>query len=100
MSKAMMYELFTECEELGIKVYMSNVDSILIPTSDVHKLHHRLDDEMGDLKLECSSDQAIVVRANLFYMNDDYYRSSGIPHKTIEATGDVRLWFLNRLNQK
>jgi hypothetical protein len=100
MSKAMMYELFTECDALGIPVYLSNVDSILIPTSDVHKLKHRIGNEIGDLKVECSSDEAIVVRANCYYMSDSHYRSSGIPHKSIEQTGDVKLWFLNRLNQK
>jgi hypothetical protein len=100
MSKAMMYELFTECDALGIPVYMSNIDSILIPTSDVHKLKHRIGNEMGDLKVEHSSDHAIVIRANLFYMNDDHYRSSGIPHKVIQQTGDIRGWFMNQFNQK
>jgi hypothetical protein len=100
MSKTLMYELFTECDSLNIPVYMSNVDSILIPTVDVPKLQHRIGNEIGMLKVEYSSKEAIVVRPNLHYLSNQHYRSSGIPHKTIEETGNIRAWFLDRLDQK
>jgi hypothetical protein len=81
MSKRTMNKLFDECDALGIPVYMSNIDSILIPTSDIKKLQHRIGNEMGELKLECSGNESIVIRPNLYYMNNDHYRSPGIPHK-------------------
>jgi hypothetical protein len=99
-SKRLMYELFTECNALDIPIYMSNVDSILIPTADVGKLQHRIGNEIGMLKVEYSSGEAIVIRPNLYYMSDSHYRSSGIPHKTIEDSGNIKQWYMYQLNQK
>jgi hypothetical protein len=72
---------------------MSNTDSLMVPTADVPKLSHHIGDAMGSLKVEKASDDAIVIRANLYYMSDTHYRSSGIPHSQTEETGDVMGWF-------
>jgi hypothetical protein len=97
MSKRIMNQLFAECDELNIPVYMSNTDSLMVPTADVPKLSHHIGDAMGLLKVEKTSNDVIVIRANLYYMSDAHYRSSGIPHKKIEETGDVMGWFAAKL---
>jgi hypothetical protein len=63
----------------------------------VTKLKHRIGDAMGQLHVEASGTDAVVIRANLYYLNDNHYRSCGIPHKRIEATGDIRGWFMQKL---
>jgi hypothetical protein len=98
MSKRMMNRIFAECDEPSILVYMSNTDSLMVPTAHIPRLSHHIGDAMGSLKVEKASDDAIVIRANLYYMSDSHYRSSGIPHSQIEATGDVMSWFAGELD--
>jgi hypothetical protein len=52
---------------------------------------------MGDLHIEATSEEAMIVRPNLYYMNDEYYRSCGISHNDIEMNGNYRRWFMNQL---
>jgi hypothetical protein len=76
---------------------LSNTDSILLPTEHVAKLAEFIGTGLGQLHLEKQAPEAIIIRANLYYLGDDHIRSAGIPHSTIEASGNVRGWFLSKL---
>jgi hypothetical protein len=97
MSKRIMNEIFNECNQLGIDVHYSATDSLLIDTDKVVLLQDRIGDGLGQLHVEASGD-AIVIKQNLYYLNDNHYRCAGTPHKVVEESGDIRQWFLNRLD--
>jgi hypothetical protein len=92
-----MNEIFDECDKQGIEVYTSNTDSLAIPTDDVSKIQQRIGTAIGELKVEHQAPEVVVIRANCYHMDDDHYKSSGIPHANIEATGDIRGWFESKL---
>jgi hypothetical protein len=55
-------------------------------------------DALGQLKVEATADDVIVVGYKLYWMGNARYRSCGTPHATIEATGNIRRWYEARLN--
>jgi hypothetical protein len=97
MSKRIMNELFVECQAKGIDVLLHNTDSILIPSDKVELLRHRIGSKLGQLHLEMAGDEAIIVRPNCYYISDNHYRAAGVPHAKIEATGDIKKWFIKQL---
>jgi hypothetical protein len=97
MSKRIMNELFTECQAKNIDVLLSNTDSILIPTDKLELLRHRIGPRLGQLHVETSSCEAVIVKANKYYLSPEHYRAAGTPHATIEAGDNVRQWFIDRL---
>jgi hypothetical protein len=60
MARRLMNELFADCDRNGITVLLSNTDSVLIPTAGVAKLGHRISSELGEIKIEAASKEAIV----------------------------------------
>jgi hypothetical protein len=88
-----MNQYLNYCEHEGINVYMSNTDSVAIPTKDVHKFQRWLGPKLGQLHIEIESREAIIIRANCYYMSDDWFRFSGKSHDEIRATGDIRSFY-------
>jgi hypothetical protein len=97
MSKRIMNELFMECQTKNIDVLLSSTDSILVPTDQLDLLKHQIGNRLGDLHLETSSSEAIIVSATKYYLLDSHFRAAGTQHKTIEDTRDITNWFMNQL---
>jgi hypothetical protein len=89
------FELFTS---LGIPVYLHNTDSFMIPTADVAKIAHVIGTGLGLLKLEQTSDEAVIIRASQYYMSDSHYRFTGLPKSSIQSQTCIRQFFVDRLN--
>jgi hypothetical protein len=73
-ARRIMNELFDECSGKGIAVYMSNTDSLLIDTRNVERLNYRIGKQLGRLKVEAVGVNAIVERANCYYLSADHCR--------------------------
>jgi hypothetical protein len=58
-ARAIMDDLFDECDKLGVKVFYSHTDCLAIDTANVAKLSHRIGPKLGELKIECSGDAVI-----------------------------------------
>jgi hypothetical protein len=58
MSKRIMNRFFDILDRNGVPVYMSNTDSILLPSKDVHLLQEHIGTGLGQLHLERSTDEA------------------------------------------
>jgi hypothetical protein len=89
------FELF---KSLGIPVFLHNTDSFMIPTVDVGKIAHLIGPQLGLLKLEQSSDEAIILRASQYYMSDSYFRFTGKPKTEIQAQPSIRQFYVDRLH--
>jgi hypothetical protein len=96
-SKHIMNRYLNYADAEGIPLYLSNTDSLLIPTKDVSKFQKWISSKIGDLHIERQTSQAIVIRANLYYLCDDHFRSSGYSHSDIAASGNIKEWFLSKM---
>jgi hypothetical protein len=97
MSKRIMNRYFDILDSAGVPCYVSNTDSLLMPTNQVHLLQKYIGDELGMLHIECKTDEAIVIRSNLYYISDEHFRSAGITHKSIVDSGSIKQYFIGRL---
>jgi hypothetical protein len=96
-SKHIMNKYLNCADAEGIPVYMSNNDSIMIPTCCVHKFQKWISGKIGDLHVENQSNEAIVIRANCYYMSDSWFRYSGKCHSHIATMDDIRSFYLSLL---
>jgi hypothetical protein len=82
---------------MGEFVY-SDTDSILVPTQKVPLCQHRIGDALGELKVEASGDNVIIIGHKTYYLTEAWWRACGTPHAKIAATGNIRRWYGARLN--
>ena len=59
-ARAMMDDLFNECDERRIDVFYSHTDCIAIDTDKVELLKHRIGEGLGELKIEASGKAHII----------------------------------------
>jgi hypothetical protein len=68
-ARAIMDELFDECDKLGVKVFYSHTDCLAIDTADVPKLAHWIGPELGKLKAEASG-KAVIENCKKYRIGD------------------------------
>jgi hypothetical protein len=77
----------------GSDLIYSDTDSLLIPTSRVSDFRQYIGENMGELKVEETSPEAIVVKAKCYYMSNDRYRTFR------GKDGDVRQWYSSLISK-
>jgi hypothetical protein len=97
-AKEIMNNIFRLCERNNVPVLYSNTDSLLILSSFMYIFENNglIGKELGMLCPEKSSNEAIVIRNGQYYLNDQYYRSCGYSHKTVDSYR-IRQWFIDKL---
>jgi hypothetical protein len=90
------FELFTS---LNIPVFLHNCDSFIIPTADVAKIAHLITPALGMLKTEKQTAEAVIIRAQQYWLADNHFRFSGIPKQSIASQPNIRQWYVNRLQR-
>jgi hypothetical protein len=59
----------------------------------VDKFQKYIGGRIGELHVEHESKEAIIIRANSYYMDDSWFRYSGKSHCEIEAMGSIRSYY-------
>ena len=84
-AKANNDKIFRYCHDNSIPMYYSSCDSIAIPTRCLDLMRHLIDEnELGKLKIEAQSDNAIFISWGMYYMNDKKWCTQSATHELIE----------------
>jgi hypothetical protein len=93
-ARRLMNALFALCDDLYIKVYISVCDSILIKYNDLSKLQHLMGSSLGELHVETTSEEAIIINKAAYYLSPNHFR---FPGKSLAGIDDKKQYYLSLL---
>jgi hypothetical protein len=97
LAKRKMNSIYQMCYDNNIKILYHNTDSIIIHSPDVKYFENSINNELGGFHVEATSEEAVIVGRGLYYLSDGHFRCAGTSHATVEKTGNIRKWFVDKL---